>query len=101
MAIESLYDNFEQMLEWPKRNKVTAFHRAGQRNDVEMIYNVMHQDGRQERLVMAFPLRYFFRYEVEHLLARCGFRVQEIFGDFDRSPLRDNSPEMIFVATAA
>lgn len=79
---------------------VTAFHRAEQRNDVEMIYNVMHPDGRQERLVMAFPLRYFFRYEVEHLLARCGFRVEETFGDFDRSPLRDNSPEMIFVATA-
>ncbi len=49
---------------------------------------------------MAFPLRYFFRYEVEHLLARCGFRVEETFGDFDRSPLRDNSPEMILVATA-
>jgi SAM-dependent methyltransferase len=80
--------------------RVTAFHRAQQRNDVEMIYNVMHPDGRQERLVMAFRFRYFFRYEVEHLLARCGFRVQETFGDFARSPLRDNSPEMIFVATA-
>jgi len=29
------------------------------------------------------------------LLARCGFPVEETFGDFDRSP------EMIFVATAA
>jgi hypothetical protein len=43
-------------------------------------------------------VRYFFRYEVEHLLARCGFRVVEVFGDFDRSPLADASPEMIFVA---
>jgi hypothetical protein len=47
---------------------------------------------------MAFTVRYFFRYEVEHLLARCGFRVVEVFGDFDRSPLADASPEMIFVA---
>jgi hypothetical protein len=67
---------------------------------VEIIYNVMHPDGRQERLVMAFPFRYFFRYEVEHLLARCGFKVAETYGDFDRSPLQDNSPEMIFVARA-
>jgi len=79
---------------------VTAFHRARQVNDVEMIYHVAHPGGRQERLPMAFPFRYFFRYEVEHLLARCGFQLEQVLGDFDRSPLRDNSPEMIFVAAA-
>jgi hypothetical protein len=51
-----------------------------------------------ERLVHAFRVRYFFRYEVEHLLARCGFRVLEILGEFDRSPLADTSAEMLFVA---
>jgi SAM-dependent methyltransferase len=80
--------------------RVTAFHRADQVNDVEMIYRVSHADGREERLLMAFPFRYFFRYEVEHLLARCGFQVDETFGDFDRSALQDRSPEMIFVARA-
>jgi hypothetical protein len=40
----------------------------------------------------------FFRYEVQHLLARGGYRVSELFGSFDRRPLRDDSPEMIFVA---
>lgn len=80
--------------------RVTAFHRAEQLNDVEMIYRVTHLDGREERLVMAFPFRYFFRYEVEHLLARCGFSVEATYGDFDRSPLHDRSPEMIFVAVA-
>ncbi len=78
--------------------RLVAFHRAEQRNDVELIYYVTHADSRTERLVFAFALRYFFRYEVEHLLARCGFRVVELFGNFDRSPLRDDSPEMIFVA---
>jgi hypothetical protein len=63
-----------------------------------MIHYVTHADGHTERLVQAFPFRYFFRYEAEHLLARCGFRVIELFGAFDRSPLRDNSPEMIYVA---
>lgn len=78
--------------------RVVAFHRAEQGNDVELIYNVTHADGRGERLVFAFTVRYFFRYEVEHLLVRCGFRVVELYGNYDRSPLRDDSPDMIFVA---
>src|SRR5882757_2873910 len=55
-------------------------------------------DGRQVRLVFAWTLRYFFRYEIEHLLARCGFEVAAEYGNFDRTPIRDESPEMIFVA---
>lgn len=78
--------------------RVAAFHRAEQINDVEMIYSVVHPGGREERLEFAWPLRYFFRYEVEHLLARCGFRIMAEYGNFDRTPIRDESPEMIFVA---
>ncbi len=78
--------------------RVVAFHRAEQRNDVEMIFSIRHADGRQEKLVFAWTLRYFFRYEIEHLLARCGFRVTALYGNFDRTPIRDDSPEMIFVA---
>jgi SAM-dependent methyltransferase len=80
--------------------RVVAFHRAEQRNDVEMIFYVSDARGNEERLVFAWTLRYFFRYEVEHLLARCGFRVCAVYGDFDRSALNDDSPEMIFVAEA-
>ncbi len=79
------------------RDRTVAFHRAEQTNDVEMIYYVKHPDGRTDRLVHAFPIRYFFRYEVEHLLARCGLRVAAEYGDFDGSPLGDSSPDMIFV----
>jgi hypothetical protein len=68
---------------------------------VEMIFQVKHANGKQERLVMAWTLRYFFRYEVEHLLARCGFRVEAEYGNFDGSALGDESPEMIFVAVVA
>ncbi len=81
--------------------RIVAFRRAEQINDVELIYYVTHPEGRSERLVDAFPVRYFFRYEVEHLLARCGFRVAELFGNYDKTPLRDDSPEMIFVAEKA
>jgi SAM-dependent methyltransferase len=81
--------------------RIAAFHRAEQGNDVEMAFEVTEPGGHVDRHVFAFTFRYFFRYEVEHLLARCGFRLVETFGDFDRSPLQDDSPEMIFVAEAA
>jgi ubiquinone/menaquinone biosynthesis C-methylase UbiE len=81
--------------------RLAAFHRAKQCNDVEMIFSIVHPGGRQERLVFAWTLRYFFRYEVEHLLARCGFHTTALYGDFDRSPLSDSSPEMIYVAQPA
>jgi SAM-dependent methyltransferase len=78
--------------------RVAAFHRAEQINDVEMIFAIEHPGGKKERLVFAWPLRYFFRYEVEHLLARCRFRVKALYGNFDRTTLEDASPEMIYVA---
>lgn len=81
-----------------RTNRTSAFHREQQYNDIELIYYISHPDGRTERLVQSFPMRYFFRYEVEHLLDICGFRVVELFGDFDRSDFTNDSPEMIFVA---
>ncbi|MCD6328223.1 class I SAM-dependent methyltransferase [bacterium] len=81
-----------------RTNRTTAFHRAEQFNDVELIYHVTHPDGHAERLVQAFPFRYYCRFEVEHLLARSGLEILDLFGDFDKSPLTDDSPEMIFVA---
>jgi SAM-dependent methyltransferase len=78
--------------------RIAAFHRAEQINEVEMIFSVVHPNGKKERLVFAWPLRYFFRYEVEHLLARCAFNVTAQYGNFDRTPISDDSPEMIFVA---
>jgi SAM-dependent methyltransferase len=81
--------------------RIAAFHRAEQRNDVEMVFEVTSPDGQVERNLFAFTFRYFFRYEVEHLLARSGFKVTELSGDFDGSALNNESPEMIFVAEVA
>lgn len=82
-------------------DRVVRFRRAEQRNDVEMIFYAQHPDGRAERLVHAFAVRYFFRYEVEHLLARCGFRVLDVFGNFEGAPFADDSSDMVFVAEKA
>jgi SAM-dependent methyltransferase len=67
--------------------------------DVELIYYVTHFDGRHERLVHAFPMRYLFRYEAEHLLVRCGFSIEAVYADFARNPYGSAYPgELIFVA---
>jgi SAM-dependent methyltransferase len=39
-----------------------------------------------------------FRFEVAHLLARVGFEVEALFGDFSQGELRGSSSEMIWVA---
>jgi SAM-dependent methyltransferase len=81
-----------------RASRMAAFHREQQYNDVELIYYVNYPNGRNERLVQSFPMRYFFRYEMEHLLELCGFKVVELFGNFDKSPFDTDSTEMIFVA---
>jgi SAM-dependent methyltransferase len=45
-----------------------------------------------------FRMRWFWRYELEHLLARAGFREVEIFGDFERSPISADCPAFVVVA---
>ena len=81
-----------------RTTRVAAFHRDEQYNDIEIIHYVKHPDGHEDRLVHAFPMRYFYRYEMEHLLALFNFRIVDFFGDFDRSAFTADSPEMIFVA---
>lgn len=80
-------------------HKIVARDLFEQVQSVELIYYVTHPDGRTERLVHAFPMRYLFRYEAEHLLARAGFEVEHLYGDYDKSPYGAKYPgELIFVA---
>ncbi len=66
---------------------------------VEMYYYVGYPDGHQEREVHAFPMRWLFRFEVEHLLARCGFEVEHLYAGYDKSEYGSKYPgELIFVA---
>ena len=85
-----------------RRHKVVSRDVINQVNYVELVYYVTHPDGRQERLVQAFPMRYFFKFEAEHLLARAGFEVEQLYADYDKSPYGSKDPgELIFVAGKA
>lgn len=43
------------------------------------------------------PLRFFFRYELEHLIERSRFKDYEIFGDYQGNPLDRQSKEFVVV----
>jgi len=74
-------------------------HWAEQVSDVELIYYVRSGEH-TERVVQAFQMRFFTPAEIEHLLARAGFRLEAMYGGFDRQPLTDESPEIVVKAVS-
>lgn len=81
-----------------RTGRIVAAHRLDQVTDVELIYYVTAPDGSVDRRVHTIQMRWYLRVELEHLLARAGFQIAAMYGDFDRSPLVDESPEIVVVA---
>jgi hypothetical protein len=68
----------------------------------QLIYYVAREPGAPfERFVHAFDMRWFVVAELRHLLARAGFDITALYGDYDRSPLVDGSPEIVVCAQLA
>jgi len=89
---------FEQDGEEVVRFVRTARDRPAQLLSVEMRYE-RRRAGRvvgEERA--RFRMRWFHRFELLHLLHRAGFARVEIFGDFDGSAVRPESPAYVVVA---
>ena len=51
--------------------------------------------------VVEIPMRWFTRWELEHLLARAGFAIVACYGGFDRRPYDRTAPDIVVVARAA
>ena len=51
------------------------------------------------RLYREFQIRYIHRFEAQHLLELAGFRVEELYGDFELGPFDDDSTDMVWVAS--
>ena len=95
----------DEAFEMPDGRRVTRRHKIVSRDvheqvlRAELIYYVTHPDGREERLVHAFLMRWLYRFEAEHLLVRCGFEVEALYADYDKSPYGEgDAKELIFVA---
>ena len=53
------------------------------------------EGGHQHNDEWSFPMRFFFRYELEHLIARSRLKLKSIYGDFAESALESGSKEFI------
>jgi SAM-dependent methyltransferase len=79
-----------------RTGRVSRVRWIDQVSEIELVYYVSPRPGEKaQRHVQSFDMRWFLRAELIHLLARGGFTVGSIYGDFDRSPLTDKSPEQI------
>jgi cyclopropane fatty-acyl-phospholipid synthase-like methyltransferase len=67
-------------------------------NHVTMRY-IWEEDGQTMDKTWSFPMRYYFRYELEHLVKRAGFKTVRIFGDFRENPLDRDSKEFVVVCS--
>ena len=77
------------------------YHQAHQRIDQYFIYDELDRRGRMvNRHYRALRMRYIFRWEFEHLLARCGFAVEALYSAWDRTPAVETGGELIGIARA-
>ncbi len=81
-----------------RTGRIADFHPEEQYNDVELIYYLTDVNGTTERIVQAFPMRYFFRYELEHLIARANLKLK-MYGDFQYNEINPTSKEMVCVCS--
>jgi len=72
------------------------------RNRYDFGNQIMYQEYRftypnGKRDILPLRMRFFFRFEVGHLLHRTGFSIIKLLGDFKGHPYKHGSPEMIWI----
>lgn len=53
-----------------------------------------------QKIYKDYQMRYLYRFETLHLLESSGYRVQDVYGSYNREPLDESSTEMIWIAMA-
>lgn len=83
-----------------RTSRAWSYELATQTAISQTVWEEIDADGEISDRWESGPLRFHcvFRFEMEHLLARAGFAVRAVYGDFFRGELRDGSSEMIWVA---
>jgi SAM-dependent methyltransferase len=79
-----------------RRFSSTRNYPASQVNLVTFDYEWTEQ-GQTHQQSWSFPMRYYFRYELEHLVARSRLELVDIFGDYDGGPITDETRDFVIV----
>jgi SAM-dependent methyltransferase len=72
---------------------------AAQLSQITYIYDETDALGVLTRRTMRFALRWLYRFELEHLLARAGFTLRNLYGSYELDPYTVGSPRLIAVAS--
>jgi SAM-dependent methyltransferase len=83
-----------------RASRAWSYEPASQTAICQTLWEAYVADGEVVERWQTEPIRLHcvFRFEMEHLLARVGFAVEALYGDFYRHPLGEQSSEMIWVA---
>lgn len=71
---------------------------AHQLQETTFVYESVFADGRSEKAVLPFTLRFLWPSEGELLLEKAGFRVEEVWGDLDGNDYSSDSERLLFLA---
>ncbi|NTU83976.1 MAG: class I SAM-dependent methyltransferase, partial [Chloroflexales bacterium] len=74
---------------------------AAQLSRVTYFYDETDGEGALTRRIMRFSMRWLYRFELEHLLARAGFTLRNIYGSYDLDDYTSGSLRLIAVAGLA
>lgn len=72
---------------------------ATQTRYITYLYEELDAACQVTRQVVTFRLRWFYRYELEHLLARAGFFIQSLYGSYNLDEYHSTSEQLIVLAT--
>ncbi len=77
-----------------KRTVSTSSDLVTQVTSVTMAFD-WEEEGRRLSAEWSFPFRFYFRYELEHLIARSKLTLKAVYGDYAESPLDSSSKEFL------
>jgi SAM-dependent methyltransferase len=69
---------------------------VNQISDITMTFK-WDQDGRERVEKWNFKFRFYFRFEIEHLIKRSKLTLEKIYGDFTEGDLNEDSKEFIVI----
>jgi SAM-dependent methyltransferase len=75
----------------------TIAHLAQQKRVHHYFYDETLEDGTVKRTVNVFNLRYLYRFELQLLLEKAGFSIEDLYGDYDFEEYGEGSPKLLYV----
>jgi SAM-dependent methyltransferase len=102
LLLEGLSETRDFDGEWAPGRKLRRFVSSApadlsrQMNRVRMCFEWEEEDG-EHRDTWEFEMRFYFRFEIEHLVARSKLRLESLHGDFAGGPLTAASRELVVV----